>query len=427
MSVYYVDAQNGSNVNDGHSPQNAVLTEEVLKLLPGDKVLFKCGTVMRRRLAVVSGTKDKRITYGAYGEGEKPEFRGSIDLTDAALWKETAENIWVCENLEYEACNFIFDDGKSFGTLKWNLEDLSCDGDFYDDCFGYGVNLKKVPKGHKTYLYSKGNPATRYASIECALVYEHVLADNIPNVNFENLRFKNSGMHAIAGDSKSENITIHNCEFINIGGCVWNYDRRIRFGNGVEFWDHAENIEITHCYFDNIYDSATSHQGSKDCEQGKNIHIDDNVFLRVGMGAYELRNRIPAGSSFSNNICAYAGEGFSKNGVVMPRNSEIWPQPMGHHLFMWRVEEETSGVFLVKNNVFDTAPYGAAVYSIINPECEKLVCLEGNTYYTEENEIALRIHGKNYKDFSEYSPFEKDCIHKKSDIETLILDWEKKS
>ncbi len=426
MAIYYVDADS-KFCGDGLSPETAVTSEEVLKLLPGDTVLFKCGTVMRRKLAVVSGTKDKPITYSSYGEGDKPEFCGSIDLTDKALWTEEKENIWVCNSKSFEACNFIFDDGKSFGTLRWSAEDMCQQGDFYDNCFECTEKGRPLSDDHKIYLYSICNPAEAYQSIECAVVYGRTLANNLPNVNFENLRFKNGGMHAIAGDARSENIKIHNCEFINIGGCVWSYERRIRFGNAVEFWDHAENIEITHCYFDNIYDSATSHQGGRNCEQGKSIRIEDNVFLRVGMGAYELRNRIPANSSFSNNICAYAGEGFSKNGEVMPRNSEIWPQPMGHHLFMWRVEEEKEGTFEVKNNIFDTAPYGAAIYSIINPECEKLVALESNTYYTKENTLALRMHGRDYLDFDEYAPLEKGCRHEKSDIDSMVCQWRKRS
>ena len=424
MAIYYVDIDNTKNAFDGLTPETAVVTEEELNLKAGDTVLFKRGTVMRRKLKVVSGTKENPITYGAYGEGEKPEFKGSMDLSDENIWEEIRENIWVCKNLEYEACNFIFDD-KTFGTLRWSLEDLVDEGDFYDDAYGCAVNFKSVPAKHMTYLYSKGNPAKKYSSIECAVVYDRALADNIPNVNFENLRFKNSGMHAIAGDSVSENIKVIGCDFINIGGCVWNEERQIRFGNAVEFWNHAENIEIKKCYFDNIYDSATTHQGNKSCEQGKNIYIEDNVFLRVGMGAFELRNRIPTDSTFSGNICAYAGEGFSKNGVVMPRNSEIWPDPMGHHLFMWRVEDETEAKYEVKNNVFATAPYGAAIYSIINPECEKLIDFEGNIYYTDNDELIVRLHGKNYKTFEEYAPYELNCRYENQDIEKLVTDWQK--
>jgi len=155
-------------------------------------------------------------------------------------------------------------------------------GDFFDNAYGHSVRFMPVPKGHKVYLYSEGNPAIVYNSIECAVVYKRG-ANNLPNISVENLVFLNHGMHCIAGDAVSENIRIHNCEFINVGGCVWNAERRIRFGNAVEFWNHAENITITRCLFDNVYDSATSHQGNSDCHRGKNIHIDNNVFLRIRM------------------------------------------------------------------------------------------------------------------------------------------------
>ena len=129
MAIYYVDADIKRSSGNGLTPETPVHTEEVLELCQGDKVLFKRGTVMRKRLKVVSGTKEAPITYGAYGNGDKPEFCGSIDLTDKALWQEEKENIWVCTSLDFEACNFIFDDSDSFGTLKWTLEDMCSQGD----------------------------------------------------------------------------------------------------------------------------------------------------------------------------------------------------------------------------------------------------------------------------------------------------------
>ena len=423
MSTYYIDAFEGSDKNDGLSPKTPKSSELGIAAKPGDKILFKRGTLMRRPLAVTSGNEDNPITYGAYGEGDKPVFCGSVNMSDAALWTEEKENIWFCDKVDYEACNFIFDYGESYGTLKWNLDELQSQGDFYDNNFGMTNSFRPVTPDHRIYMYSEGNPALIYKDIECAVAYDRVLAKNVPHVSFENIRFLNAGMHAIAGDSESKNIRIHNCDFVNIGGCVWNNERRIRFGNAVEFWNVAENIEITHCYFDNIYDSATSHQGDSGCKRGENIHIDNNVFLRVGMGAYELRNRIPANSSFSNNICAYAGEGFSKNGVVMPRNSEIWPEPMGHHIFMWRVDSEYEGVFEIKNNIFDTAPYGACIYSVINPDCEKFVKFAANTYYTDNADLIVRLNGRNYSDFCDYHTMEPDSKYEKSDVETLVCKW----
>ena len=70
MAIYYVDIDNTKNALDGLTPETAVVTEEELNLKAGDTVLFKRGTVMRRKLKVVSGTKENPITYGAYGRAK---------------------------------------------------------------------------------------------------------------------------------------------------------------------------------------------------------------------------------------------------------------------------------------------------------------------------------------------------------------------
>ena len=57
------------------------------------------------------------------------------------------------------------------------------------------------------------------------------------------------------------------------------------------------------------------------------------------MAAYEQRDKMPIYAEFCNNICEDAGEGFSCLGEIMPRRSEIWPQPMGHHIFLWKMTE----------------------------------------------------------------------------------------
>ena len=121
------------------------------------------------------------------------------------------------------------------------------------------------------------------------------------------------------------------------------------------------------------------------------------------MGAYECRDLVPINTTFNNNICIDAGEGFSKNGEEMPRKSEIWPQPMGHHVFIWRVDKpEKNGSLEIKNNLFYNAPYGAAIYSIAAKEAEKQFCIDGNIYYTRNMQLINRIYGKDYKSFREY-------------------------
>lgn len=325
----------------------------------------------------------------------------------------------MCEEIENdEAGNFVFDNSDSCGTLRWTRKDLSEQGDFYDECFGYSEKKTGIiPQKHKVYLYSKGNPALVYKKIECVTYGARRLACNGHDMIFKDLKFINSGVHAIAGDTESRNIKVLNCEFENIGGCVWSYDLKIRFGNGVEFWDIAENIEIKGCCFDNIYDSATTHQGGENCKPAENLIITENVFKKCGMAAYEQRDKLPLYAVFNNNICIDAGEGFSKQGEVMPRHSEIWPQPMGHHVFLWRIEDKTAGGKLeIKNNIFCNAPYGAALYSIISQEAEKQIDSEGNIYYTENQHLLNRWNGVDYKTFEEYSNAEKNARYEKVDL-----------
>ena len=189
MSTYYIDASEGLESNDGLSPKTPKSSELGIAAKPGDKILFKRGTLMRRPLAVTSGNEDNPITYGAYGDGDKPVFCGSVNMSDAALWTEEKENIWFCDKVDYAACNFIFDYGESYGTLKWNLDELQSQGDFYDNNFGMTNSFRSVTPDHRIYMYSEGNPALIYKDIECAVAYDRVLAKNVPHVSFENIRF----------------------------------------------------------------------------------------------------------------------------------------------------------------------------------------------------------------------------------------------
>lgn len=427
MAVYYVDAVCGKSGNDGLSELKPVSDYRTLDIKPGDTVLFKRGTVIRGKLNSTEGEEGKPVTYGAYGEGEKPTFSGSVNLSEQSAWKEEEKNIWVLVKKGVgEAANFIFDGGETCGALRWTKEELSEQGDFFDDCFGTGCAEKPIPENHKIYLYSEKNPADYYSDIECVVFGERVLADNGHDLIFKDLRFINSGVHAIAGLGKTRRMKVINCDFEHIGGAVWTYSQKIRFGNGVEMWDIGSDVEVTGCYFNDIYDSAVTQQGGDKCEQADNFIICDNVFIKCGMGAYEQRDRITSYAQFNGNICIDAGEGFSKLGEIMPRYSEIWPQPMGHHVFLWRIDKEEKGYMEIKNNIFYNAPYGAAIYSIIAKESEDFIKLENNIYYTENTELLNRWNGINFKTFDEYKDIEPGCRYEKVDAAELVKKWKEK-
>ena len=99
------------------------------------------------------------------------------------------------------------------------------------------------------------------------------------------------------------------------------------------------------------------------------------------MAAYEQRDVLPMYAEFTDNICEDAGMGFSRLGETMPRRSEIWPQPMGHHVFLWRISHAAgSEHFALSRNDFGDAPCGAAIYSVNAPDADRLVQLEDNRY-----------------------------------------------
>lgn len=406
MATYYIDSINGKVQNSGLSENEPKSSHIGLILKGGDNLLFKRGCFIRGGLHNVSGEDGNPITYGAYGIGKNPIFCGSVDMSDVNDWKETDKNIWECVNVpETEACNFIFDNSDLCGALRWEKEDLNEQGEWYDTCIGYGEGGKSFEQyEHKIFMYSKENPAKHYSHIECVVRGERTLANSGHDMIISDLSFINSGVHALSGEGKSHNIKILNCKFEYIGGCVWNKEQKIRFGNGVEFWNVAENIKVENCVFNDIYDSAVTHQGGGiELKPADNLIIQNNIFIKCGMAAFEQRDLLPKYAVFNNNICLDAGMGFSRLGETMPRRSEIYPQPMGHHIFLWRIKETTENArFEIKNNVFGSAPYGGVIYSIISKAAEVQIDINNNIYIVKEKVLLNRLFGEDFKTLTEY-------------------------
>ncbi len=85
----YVDAERGSDNNDGTSPQNPwkslrKVAEEKASLAPGTHILFRRGSTWRGNLDLsdVHGSEGNRIVLGAFGElsSRRPKVEGSIIL-----------------------------------------------------------------------------------------------------------------------------------------------------------------------------------------------------------------------------------------------------------------------------------------------------------------------------------------------------------
>ncbi len=401
--TYYIDTLGGSPKGDGKAPASARSHCGDIPLSPGDSLLFRRGTVIRGSIKLSPGEPGRPIYYGAYGVGAPPKLMGSVNIGAPERWERVKSGLWSYKGgISSEAGSLIFDHGASAGTLRWKPDELCEPGDWYDSRLG-STKAKKTIAEPVFLLCSEDNPGKVYSSIECAVYGSHRIITPADWTVIEDLDFQNSGVHAIRGPAS--HLVIRRCGFSYIGGCVWSAERKIRLGNAIELWNRADNILIEDCRFDNIYDSCITHQGNSDCRSAESIAIRDCTFSNYGMAAYEGRDRMSRGLSFEGNLCCGAGLGFGAQGDTVPRRSEIYPQPMGHHIFLWRIKVPVeNGGISIHNNDFFSAPRGAALYSLIAPEAERQLSLRCNRYYTASQMLIARYGNADYSPerFEEY-------------------------
>lgn len=405
---YYIDPIGGSDAADGAAESRPRRTQPGAIVNPGDTVLFKRGSIIREVLQTRDGSPGAPITYGAYGTGPDPIFLGSISVGDASQWVQDRPTLWrYTGHIASEVGNLVFNDGASCGTLRWTLEEVREPGDWHytgiGDACARESDGRQEQKTSTLFLCSQDNPGATYTSIEAVLWGSRRLVGGRCHLIFEHLSFRNSGVHGYQDCGVSQ-VTIRACDFRHIGGAVWNRELRIRFGNAIEFWDGATDILVEDCTFDDIYDSGVTHQGGENRNIPRRLRFQRNVFERCGMAAYECRE--PSSEvSFEHNICRNAGCGFSMLGVVGPRQSEIHPMPMGHHIFIWRIDPGTQpGPVYIRHNTFSESPNGSAIFSIIDPVDERWLILDHNSYQQTTGDGLIRLGGCDYapSDFQRY-------------------------
>lgn len=382
--TYHIDPAGGDDANDGLTPSRPFKTYVAREFAGGDTVLFKRGSVIRDVLHTRNGTAGAPILYGAYGDGARPAFLGSIPVGAPDHWVEERPSVWRCTvAIPSEVCNLIFNDGQCCGNLRWQIEDLRRPGDWHY------TGLGKQQGGDRLYLNSPTNPGLTYAGIECVLWGQRRLVGGQQHIILDSLSFRNSGVHGYQ-ESQARQIIIRNCEFRFIGGAVWHRERRMRFGNAIEFWDGASDVIVEGCLFDNIYDSGVTHQGGGTRNIPERLAFRNNLFLNCGLTAYECRE--PSREVyFEHNTCLNAGGGFSMQGEAPPRPSDPYPQPVGYHVWAWLIDPHTqpSQVY-IRHNVF-CAGYGAAVCLIMDPADERRLVLDHNAYWPTTEKPLIHL------------------------------------
>jgi hypothetical protein len=372
---YYVDVANGSDTNAGTSPSNAWKTVRKVNefaFKPGDVIHFRAGQVWRESVKCQSGSEIKPLIYTRYGEGAKPLFLGSIDISLEYFWVDNGSNIWSTApdffstgmSPNYlDVGNIILtakgETGKKAAWKRWNLEELTSQGDFFHDT-----------RNDLLFFYSDRNPALVYSVMEAAMKRNIFDISNSEYLVIDGLAAAYSGAHGAYG-YQTKNIIIRNCDFLWIGGSFLFYqnERPVRYGNGIEFWNDAQDNLVENNYFEQIYDVAMTNQGPEACLV-KNIIWRNNKIYRCEQ-AFEIWLSNPESRMrnvvFESNECIDSGFGWSH---------EQRPNPTGTHILAYSVASKEFDIYY-RNNVFNNAADAIIwYYNTRLPEAH----LDNNTY-----------------------------------------------
>ena len=360
-TTYYISSNNGSDSNSGKSPEQAWENFYMLNsagLKEGDAVLFECGSIFRvqrsQELKLVSG-----VTYASYGTGEKPEFYGTIEASNAAQWRAVSgvSNLYQYQGTlssSNDIGTIIFGDGEAWGIkiqeiYKWEdfdaniktwlgkslaLTNVSNGLQTFDKISSFeldnGKGLGKYGKydltyyqdGTKLYLYCEGgNPAERFGTVELSQHVKSFTGSNIKDVTIANINFF-GGTFAIR-TTVCDNLVIKNCGFEFIGGQIQaDYENsarnyKTRLGNAIENWNECKGMTVENCYFNQIYDTAMTTQSNTDGTDMVNIIYRNNVMenlvyaIELWSSGAEDKHCDFKDISINGNVCRNLGIGLT--------------------------------------------------------------------------------------------------------------------
>jgi len=305
---YYFANSGDDTTGDGSigNPYKTITKLNTLSLVAGDTVYFNRGDTWRFTsdafLDMRSGDSTGRITYKDYGTGSKPLFLGSFNYSETANWTRTGGvgNIWNSSvTIDNYIGNIIFNNENSFANYTNSYAQLNKQDNFYYDATEDILSL-----------YSVGNPATIYTSIEMAYYKDMINTLRNKSINIYNLSLKYGGRSAITVYG-STNITIDSVDISYIGG-----GGSTPLGNGVSMEATTRDIIVKNCNISNVYDAGITAQGYTTAKNISNQVYEYNIIDKCGYG-FEFFSSISI-SNISNFIVNHntiidSGRGWSDN------------------------------------------------------------------------------------------------------------------
>lgn len=453
-TTYYV-SNCGNDENDGLTPAtawNSLKRVSAAYLNPGDGVLFERGSLFRGMVLTKPG-----VSYGAYGEGEKPKFYGScFSMADPALWElYNAENhIWKCTVKTLDSGTLVFNGGEfhsrklipSYKNLQFVCRDdesrpfiiekeMTRDLDlFYQD----DAYLSRVPsKGEDFpvpffwersggYLYlrcDRGNPGEVFDEIESVARTHMFKVGANPNVTIDNLCIKYVGMHGVSAGGNVVGLTVTNCEMGWIGGSIQHYmgtdpnypeggrGTVTRFGNAVEIYGGCENYTVSNNYIYQVYDAAITHQvttNKKVIMTG--IRYTDNLIENCVYGVEYFLDQLPGERESYMDDVVMSGNFIRLGGYGWGQQRHNYHTPA---LIKGWSYVNTARNYSISDNIFDRCAY--RMLHLVAEKQESCPTMKGNTFIQH---LGGKIgqYGGNEKEEPENLDFDMDAEIKINNI-----------
>lgn len=401
--VFYVDAKQGNDANDGLSEARAwksLAKVNSLHFQAGSSILFKRGQRWRGQLLpLADGSADAPIIYSAFGpfDAAKPEILGSVNCSGAGAWSLVAgkTNIWKSTatfhgtdgTTPVDVGNVIFDNGASFGVKRWKIDQLTAEGDYYSNFNWFYPPDPKFPGD--VYLYSKQNPGKKFSSIECVRTLNTVNLSNRSHLIVQKLALKYGGAHGVSVAS-AHDIVLRELDISYMGGGLLFYDTNnyympIRYGNGIELWGNVSNVVVDRNRIWEIYDTGLTNQSSVASSVQNKINYRNNLIWNCAFASFEFWTS-DSGSKMmdvkvENNTAWGAGRGWG-----MQR-----PDQKGWHLSLGDtpVPAEHLARIVIRNNVFSDAQGLAFIIQNPNQWKNKLTLDYNNWYHPAAGALGL--------------------------------------
>lgn len=338
-----------------------------------------------------STATDARITF----------FLGNSLPNGESFYVDTV-SLKKYDGLIYDIGNIIFDKGVSCGNRVWAENDLDSQGDFFYDSANHAVKI-----------YSTSNPATYYDDIELAQKLNIIFLISKSYVKVENLHLTNGAAHGVSGEDV-HHIWIKDCDISFIGGGFVFFKEDgtpVRYGNGVEFLNDANNCTVEGCFVWEIYDAALTNQGFDanmyNIYYRNNIVVNSEYSFEYWNTDRDYSNATTSDIYFENNTCINAGGGWGHD--QRPNGAN------GRHLMFYTNNADTEDFYIRNNIFFESTQSSFFIYPTWNDVAN--LSVTNNLYASSTGSLGFwQTKTYTYAEFSDYQ------TEKSKDSNSMVSD-----